>query len=54
MEFALRTVVIAIICIVVALVVISILISQATGGNSLLDAILEFLLGEMPPPPLTE
>lgn len=51
MEFALRTVVIAIICIVVALVIISLIVSWGTGGKSLIDMFLEFLRGEIPSPP---
>ncbi len=51
MEFALRTVVIAIICVIVALVIISLIVDWGTGGKSLIDAFLEFIRGEIPAPP---
>jgi hypothetical protein len=51
MEFTLKTLVVAIICIVVALVIISLIISWGTGGKSLIDAFLEFIRGEIPAPP---
>ena len=51
MELTLRILVIAVISIIVALVIISLIISWGTGGKSLIDAFLEFLSGEMPSPP---
>lgn len=51
MEFALKTVVIAIICIVVAVVLISLIVSWGTGGKTLIDAFMEFLRGEIPAQP---
>ena len=48
MQFSLKIVMIAVICVIVALVIISILISAATGQKSVVDALLEFLRGEMP------
>jgi hypothetical protein len=51
MEFTLRTLVIAIVCIIVALVIISLIVSWGTGGKSLIDAFLEFIRGEIPAQP---
>lgn len=51
MEFTLRTLVIAIVCVIVAAVLISVIVSWGTGGKSLLDAFLEFLRGEIPAVP---